>query len=194
MKLALASISIILALISITAVADEFGAPTKDHFSRQPSPAEQDILDRGEISDGQYVAGGITGTLLGLGIGQAIEGRYSERGWIFTVGELGSIALVGAGAGSCVGSVASGGNCGVGFALITGGYLGYLGFRIWDAIDAWVVPPEQNRQYRRVRGRLGAAASSTGFMVYPTLVNRDVGVKLRARRSKKLCQNYKNQG
>ena len=39
------------------------------------------------------IAGTIAGTLLGLGIGHAIQGRYSKRGWIFTVGEVGGLLV-----------------------------------------------------------------------------------------------------
>src|SRR5205085_907677 len=67
-----------------------------------PRPALTDydrkVLQIGEISDTRYVLGGVIGTYpIGLGLGHAIQGRYMDRGWIFTVGELGSLAVVLAG-------------------------------------------------------------------------------------------------
>ncbi len=34
-----------------------------------------------------YIAGGVVGTVVGLGIGQAINGNYANTGWIFTAFE-----------------------------------------------------------------------------------------------------------
>jgi len=38
----------------------------------------------GTISTGRYVAGGVVGSLWGLGIGHAINGTWLKTGWIFT--------------------------------------------------------------------------------------------------------------
>ena len=43
----------------------------------------------GRIAVGRYVAGGVVGTTLGLGIGHALQGRYwRDYGWAFTAGEI----------------------------------------------------------------------------------------------------------
>ena len=43
----------------------------------------------GRIAVGRYVAGGVVGTTLGLGIGHAMQGRYwRDYGWAFTAGEI----------------------------------------------------------------------------------------------------------
>lgn len=117
------------------------------------SPDERKILYDGPISDGQYVAGGVVGTFLGFGIGQAIEGRYGDTGWIFTVGELGSTVLLVAGAVNCLSSV-QGNTCTNGGGEVVLGYLGILGFRIWEIVDVWAVPPGINRRYRDLRQRV----------------------------------------
>lgn len=50
---------------------------------------DKEILEIGEISTVSYVVGGVLGTYpVGLGIGHAIQGRWSQKGWIFTAGEL----------------------------------------------------------------------------------------------------------
>lgn len=121
------------------------------------SEEDRTILARGEISDTQYILGGVLGTYpLGFGIGHAIQGRYSDKGWIFTVGELGSLAVLMAGFGDCVSrswSDSSGCNGG----LITLGAFGFLGFRIWEIVDVWATPLEINRRYRMLKSGRGSA-------------------------------------
>lgn len=115
---------------------------------------ERKILAQGEISQARYVIGGVLGTWpLGLGIGHAIQGRYTEKGWIFTVGELGSMAVMMAGVGDCIGRIGSNDNCSNSGGLILLGAMGFVGFRIWEIIDVWVAPGEHNRRYRELRSR-----------------------------------------
>lgn len=123
------------------------------------SEEDRRILQNGEISNPAYVIGGIIGTYpIGLGIGHAIQGRYSDKGWIFTVGELGSAAVAMAGLGDCVSDWSdSRRRCEGG--LIVLGFVGYLGFRIWEIIDVWAAPPEINRRYRELKARTQPAVS-----------------------------------
>lgn len=116
------------------------------------SQQDREILDRGEISTTRYVIGGVVGTYpLGLGIGHAIQGRYSEKGWIFTVGEVGSATAFVAGLGNCASNWSSE-NCDNGLIWI--GLAGYVGFRIWEIIDVWAAPPDLNRRYRELKSRV----------------------------------------
>lgn len=117
------------------------------------SEEDRRILQNGEISNAAYVIGGIVGTYpIGLGLGHAIQGRYSDKGWIFTVGELGSIAVAYAGIGDCFSDWSDRRDSCEG-GLITLGLVGFLGFRIWEAIDVWAAPPEINRRYRELKSR-----------------------------------------
>jgi hypothetical protein len=119
------------------------------------SEKERDILQRGEITDTRYIVGGILGTYpLGFGIGHAIQGRYSDTGWIFTVGEMGSLAVMMAGVGDCW---SSGKSCSSG-GLMFLGLLGYAGFKVWEIADLWAGPPEHNRRYRELKNRLGESS------------------------------------
>lgn len=130
------------------------------------SESDRTILERGEISQARYVIGGILATYpLGLGIGHAVQGRYMEKGWIFTVGELASIAVFAAGMGDCVASTWSSNkdNCNGSGGLLFAGAFGYVGFRIWEAVDAWATPPEQNRRYRELKSRLPASEDTITF-------------------------------
>lgn len=49
------------------------------------------------MSTAQYVATGILGTIVGLGAGQAAQGRYAETGWFFTLTQTAGAALFTAG-------------------------------------------------------------------------------------------------
>lgn len=80
------------------------------------------------ISTGQYIAGGAMGILLGIGIGHAVQGRYSERGWIFTVSQIGS--------GIALGYYLAAEN--EPFVIISA--ISLIGFRIWELIDVWWLP------------------------------------------------------
>ena len=40
------------------------------------------------ISNGQYMAGGMLSIFTGWGIGHAVQGRWLEKGWIFTAGGI----------------------------------------------------------------------------------------------------------
>ncbi|MDE0092418.1 MAG: hypothetical protein OXN83_03930 [Oligoflexia bacterium] len=46
------------------------------------------------IPQDQYFAGGAASFVLGFGIGHAIQGRWKERGWIFTAAEIALVLAV----------------------------------------------------------------------------------------------------
>ena len=98
------------------------------------------------ITNGQYIGGGVTSILLGYGIGHAIQGRYMERGWIFTASEL---VAIGGYITSVVFFVTEAsdvyrtGNTG-GVKAFGGVSLAFLvaltGLRVWEIVDAWMLP------------------------------------------------------
>ena len=45
------------------------------------------------ISQGQYISGGVVGTVFGFGIGHAIQGRWTKTGWIHTTLQSGAGAI-----------------------------------------------------------------------------------------------------
>ncbi|HEU4726734.1 MAG TPA: hypothetical protein VFT22_02565 [Kofleriaceae bacterium] len=115
------------------------------------SPDEQDLLAQGEISDGRHLAGVLGSFMVGWGIGQAIQGRYGDTGWIFTVGEAGSVIALIAGV---VREVEHDGDR-EGGVLLAGGLVGIVVFRTWEIIDSIVGPPRHNTRVRELRMRLG---------------------------------------
>ncbi len=140
---------------------------TTDNSEKTAPPPHRDtlsdddrrILQIGEISTPAYVIGGIIGTYpVGLGVGHAIQGRYMDKGWIFTVGELGSVAIMVAALGDCVYSSVGGySNCNGGLGWLA--VMGFVGFRIWEIVDVWAAPPEINRRYREIKMRTESRVS-----------------------------------
>lgn len=132
---------------------------------------EREIISRGEISDTRYILGGVLGTYpFGLGIGHAVQGRYSEKGWIFTAGELASFAVVVAGLGRCESTIRWNNSfAGCDGTLLFVGISGFLVFRIWEIIDVWATPPEINRKYKRLKEMLGPNFRNFETQIIPLL-------------------------
>src|SRR5260221_3716305 len=114
---------------------------------------DRDLLESGEISDGQHMGGGLCALFVGLGVGQAVEGRWHETGWIFTLGETASMVAFMWGffeqfnAGSHNQASAD--------TLLVGGMIGLVGFRVWEIVDAFAGPPAHNARLHQLRMRLG---------------------------------------
>lgn len=140
--------------LEITANDDEHEKPKKQDTAL--TAEEHEILDRGEVSTTAYVVGGVLGTWpLGFGIGHAIQGRYIEKGWIFTLGEVGSGLIFISGLASCINQNLYSGCTNNG--VITAGLVGFIGFRVWEIIDLWVGPPLINRRYHALQEQKGLA-------------------------------------
>lgn len=141
---------------------------------------EQDVLERGPISGGAWVGGGVLGTWVGFGLGHAVQGRWSDSGALFTVGETLSLAMMITGIVNTLGS--SDFTCSVdaqgqefctqrdnrtsetlweGMAVASGIIFGVL--RVWEIIDVWGGPVRINAEYSRVRAKTGG----WGFSLTP---------------------------
>ena len=144
--------------------APTYGVPAPYAYQPQPvalTPEEQEMLMKGEISDGEHLGGGLAALFLGFGIGQGIQGRWSDKGWLFTLGDVASMTMIFYGLTRTVdcadGTDHSGIKCvsDAGTGWMIGGALAFTGLRIWQTIDAFAVPAEYNSQVRRLRMRVG---------------------------------------
>ncbi len=132
-------------------------------YQYQPQPIqltsdEQALLEQGEISDSAHLGGGVASFLVGFGVGQIVQGRWSETGWIFTLGETASIVAV------FVGAAKAFDNCfdrdtschnNDGETYLIAGVAGLLVFRAWEIVDAFTGPSKHNRRVRELKMRLG---------------------------------------
>ncbi|WP_413293191.1 hypothetical protein ACLSU7_17535 [Bdellovibrio sp. HCB185ZH] len=92
------------------------------------------------VATGKYVTGGVLASTLGFGIGHGVQGRYADKGWIFTATESAGLAMLIAGANTCKEETDAYGyketKCSNGGLAVVG--LGVLlGFHVWEIVDAW---------------------------------------------------------
>lgn len=121
----------------------------------QLTEKDKAILEIGEISTARYITGGILGTYpIGLGIGHAVQGRWSEDGKIFTFGQLASLGLVIGGALSCIDGASHDNDWSCSSfdnTLIIVGAVSFVGLRIWEIVDVWAVPPSHNSKFNQLK-------------------------------------------
>jgi len=92
-------------------------------------------------------AGALTGTIIGFGLGHALQGRYSESGWKWTLGDAGTITAMAITADKDCGDEIKDPytglthrNCvsnGKSPTVATVTALTWLGLRIWQSYDLW---------------------------------------------------------
>lgn len=174
------------------------GAFVPPPYQYQPppmSPEDAELLREGYIQPERTMIGGVVAIFVGWGIGQAVEGRWHDTGWIFSLGETASIAaMIGGIVGifNCEGFAPSDPNNDVcpggdstskGFVI--GGALALTGFRIWEVVDAFIGPGNHNERVHELRQRYGYrdyARSITPYLSRPQASSGDAmtaGLSLR---------------
>jgi MFS family permease len=171
MRIAVAFSTLVL-LAGTTAAQPSIPGPYE--YGTQVAAHDRDIIEHGDIATGRVIGATLAAGFVGYGAGQAIEGRYGERGWMFTVADTasGSILLVGlmGAVSSCDGEPRCHHDLAVGLAI--GGAAVFLGSRAWQVVDAALAPAAQNARYR------AAVARNPGYVeakVLPYLVPSAAG-------------------
>lgn len=145
----------VLALFVLLAVAAPSAAQPGASPTPRPGPQhpveltaeEHELLAEGEIDSTSHIGGAIIAYAFGFGIGQAVQGRYTDTGYIFTIGEAGSAAAFIVGIDPCVDED----SC----TLLIVGAVSLVAFRIWEIVDAFAGPARHNRRVRAVRRKAG---------------------------------------
>lgn len=132
---------------------------------------ERELIADGEIEPPQHIIGGVAGTFAGLGIGHAIQGRWTEKGWIFTVGEVAAVSIIIVSLGDC----GFEGDCENESDMIWFGLVAAVGFRVWEVFDVWLGPPAHNRRVRAAQMKAGIAPGY-GLYLAPPLTRDEGGV------------------
>lgn len=137
-------------------------APPPYGYAPAPLTAEEHaLLAQGEISEGAHMGGAALALFVGAGIGQAVQGRWSDTGWIFTFGELAAGGLLIYGIVGISDDLADDAtnrddrdchNC---VSYIVVGALAISALRLWGTIDALAAPSSHNRRVREVRMKAG---------------------------------------
>lgn len=91
-----------------------------------------------KIGTVRYVVGRGLGIYPGFGLGHVVQGRYFEKGWLFTLGEAAFATVAVAGLGECglTSAIYAGKNCS-GQDKILIGVTGFVGFKLWEIVDVW---------------------------------------------------------
>lgn len=138
--------------------------PPPHHYQPYGHPVgltreEHELLLEGEISQGAHIGGGLAALFFGFGSGQAIQGRWSDTGWIFTLGETASLVAVIGGVARAIDDCDTAGETSCdhsdGPPLIVVGLIGFTVFHIWEVVDAFSGPNDHNRRVRELKFRLG---------------------------------------
>ncbi len=140
----------------------------------QLTAEEHALLSEGEISLGAHAGGVAANWLLGFGIGQAIQGRWSDTGWMFTLGEAAGITLMVTGALRLCIDCAEGENEDAG-VLLVGGLISYAVFHIWSIVDAATGPASHNRKVRALKQRIGVPMHASQRVLPYASSTRDGG-------------------
>jgi hypothetical protein len=128
------------------------------------TPSERALVARGEISRERHVLGVVGSVVPGLGLGQVIEGRWLERGWIFTFGVP---------AGLVIASIAASDfdldeNVAAAMYIVGGG--GALVLKVWEVVDAIRGPSLHNRRVRAIRAKAGFDRRDARVTLQPFLL------------------------
>lgn len=118
-----------------------------------PGSTDSEVASEPLISTGRTIGGSVAGLTLGFGTGHVIEGRWRERGWVFTVGEVLAAGIMTATVqGAVVESL---------FKVVDVYSVGFLasaavfaGLRVWEAEDVIAGPMRHNARVRAARQRM----------------------------------------
>ncbi len=121
-----------------------------------PSQAKPPELLPGELPLSRHAAGAMLAFFPGSGIGQAAQGRWTDTGWIFTLGELGSMGLF-------VQQYLNGSEDGLLLASFS-----VLAFRIGGVADAIIGPKRKNRRIRNRHKLKRVEQEAIRWIVSPT--------------------------
>lgn len=127
---------------------------TSENLDKNLSSEDMKVLEEGEISKFRHLTGGLLSVYPGFGLGHVVEGRYLEKGWIFTLGESASavVAIIGLGE-MGITSALSGTSANAGSDKMLLGALCFMGFKIWEVVDAFAGPSKHNDRYRELNKR-----------------------------------------
>lgn len=141
------------------------GGPTTVDL-RLLTPDEQALVRRGEIDQSKYALGGLMGTWVGFGVGHGVQGRWSDIGWVFTVGETAAFSALIAGMVVCLNDEDL--ECGPGAeALLIGGAVTMVGMRLWEIIDVWTGADSYNARVRAAVQKGTVTPPRYGFFAIP---------------------------
>jgi hypothetical protein len=178
----------VLALTARNVIADPASGSAARTYIYQPLPSapplapaltgeEQALLTAGEIPADRWLEGAVVSNFIGFGVGQALQRRWTDIGWVFTFGEAATVATVIVIAEEVPSTQLNVYSSPVAASIFGAAILSTLGLRIWESVDAWTTPLKRNHRVRALRARL---APPVGLYVAPTSSGRlSTGLSMR---------------
>ena len=148
-----------------------YGYPQQNRYSLL-TPEERELLLQGEINGGQVALGALVSGWLGFGIGHAVQGRYADVGWKFTIGEVATLGGFFVGLSMALeddlNSTRDQDDSGETIMVVS--LIGYGVLRVWEFIDTIAGPSVHNRKVRAAKWKAygGQPPPRYGFFVAPT--------------------------
>jgi len=134
------------------------------------SAEERELLLQGKISTGQTWGGAALAYMFGFGLGHAVQGRYEEVGWKFTVGELAAIGGLLYGVSMAIREDDQGryyrDQLSPGETVMVVSLVGWGVLRVWQIIDTLTGPAAHNRKYNMVHWK--AYGRPPGYSLFVT--------------------------
>lgn len=128
------------------------------------SDYDEKVIKMGHTGRGKYITGAILGTYpIGFGFGHIIQGNWSHKGWIFTAGQLASLAILSHGIGKCGDEYAEDSESCNNSTLYIGA-TGFLAFKIWEIIDLWMGVPKYNQRYKELKLLINSQTTKVSFI------------------------------
>lgn len=139
--------------------ADAAAADSSEKTNVPMSKEDLYILSKGEVSRSRYALGTVLSIFPGFGVGHAVNKQFAKSGWIFLAGEGAAAGVMFVGVLACFGDSLFEDENKCSNSLVDIGGMTFLGFKIWEVVDAITRPPKHNARYRElVAERKGKSA------------------------------------
>lgn len=120
---------------------EQTGQTERRREARRDAAAGQAVRQRKHgISPVRYAVGGLIGTFSGLGLGHAIVGEWTNKGWIFTVGEIGTGVMTVYGMAQALSHDRNTPSARRGEMFMIAGALSMTVLRVYEVYDIWTRP------------------------------------------------------
>lgn len=133
------SVFVVSTLLAVSGMA-QTGSPTRPAGQEAPKTTSSDETTSSSkipVVTSKYVTGGVITSIFGLGIGHGIEGRYGDKGWIFTATEATGYAMMIAGCNDRKDRDGDGDKECNNAGLAAAGAVLAIGFHVWEIVDIW---------------------------------------------------------
>lgn len=130
------------------------------------TPEEEQLLDEGLISGDRIAGGVVLSIFVPFGAAQAAEGRWSNTGYLFAIGDalwIGGLVGIVVNHGQVCGELST--RCNGWDQLVPADILLMTVVKTLEIVDAAVGPGKHNRRVRAVRSRLGQPLDDEARMI-----------------------------